>query len=215
MDEHEIIAKMESYTSWRHRIEVAPGIFTPGVRRPESKLRFLNLPEDLSGMSVLDLGAADGWFSFECERRGADRVVAVDMRPPTGFSIAAELLNSKVEYIQGSLYDLDLGAFDIVLCIDVLYHLVEPYTALKRLHAFCNKKLLLATISSDQRSPETSSTPALKFIRPQYPEDRTVHFAVSRRGLEMMLEDVGFEVERSELDKTDRIFVSAVTTSKT
>lgn len=37
----------------------------------------LNLP-DLSGKTVLDIGAWDGYFSFEAERRGAARVVALD-----------------------------------------------------------------------------------------------------------------------------------------
>ncbi len=37
----------------------------------------MNLPS-LVGKSVLDIGAWDGFFSFEAERRGAARVVALD-----------------------------------------------------------------------------------------------------------------------------------------
>ena len=36
----------------------------------------LHLPASLAGLSVLDIGAWDGFFSFEAERRGAARVVA-------------------------------------------------------------------------------------------------------------------------------------------
>ena len=43
-----------------------------------AKLKRVQLPADLSGQSVLDIGAWDGFFSFESERRGANRVLAVD-----------------------------------------------------------------------------------------------------------------------------------------
>ena len=36
------------------------------------------IPKDLHGRTVLDIGAYDGFFSFEAERRGASRVVAAD-----------------------------------------------------------------------------------------------------------------------------------------
>ena len=47
-------------------------------RRFDRRLQLLRIPDDLSGWSVLDIGAWHGFFSFECERRGADRVLAVD-----------------------------------------------------------------------------------------------------------------------------------------
>ena len=42
------------------------------------RLARLDLPASLAGASVLDIGAWDGFFSFEAERRGAARVVAAD-----------------------------------------------------------------------------------------------------------------------------------------
>jgi tRNA (mo5U34)-methyltransferase len=66
---------------WFHSIDLGDGRVTPGIKSPErlrSELVALNLPEDLSGRSVLDIGAWDGYFSFEAERRGAARVVALD-----------------------------------------------------------------------------------------------------------------------------------------
>ncbi len=65
---------------WYHSIELAPGVVTPG-RRPLSDWRHefvsMKLPP-LQGRSVLDVGAYDGFFSFEAERHGAARVVALD-----------------------------------------------------------------------------------------------------------------------------------------
>jgi len=36
------------------------------------------IPTDLSGKKVLDIGANDGFYSFLCESRGAERILAVD-----------------------------------------------------------------------------------------------------------------------------------------
>jgi len=61
---------------WHHRIDLGDGITTPGLadRLPELER---TLP-DLTGRSVLDIGAWDGYYSFLAERRGAARVVALD-----------------------------------------------------------------------------------------------------------------------------------------
>src|SRR5215217_2754623 len=63
---------------WHHRITLPGGIVTPGRDDSSKKLSRLQLPERLDGKSVLDIGAWDGFFSFECERRGAAKVVAYD-----------------------------------------------------------------------------------------------------------------------------------------
>ncbi len=49
-------------------------------RRFRRRLRLLRIPADLTGKTVLDIGAYDGFFSFEFERRGAARVLAIDTR---------------------------------------------------------------------------------------------------------------------------------------
>ena len=65
---------------WFHSIDLGDGQVTEG-RKSSDQLRLelakLDLPDDLCGRSVLDVGAWDGYFSFEMARRGA-RVVALD-----------------------------------------------------------------------------------------------------------------------------------------
>ena len=61
-------AMIAGYKSWYHRIEVRPGIITPGANDSPLNLQMLQLPADCSGMRVLDIGARDGFFSFELER---------------------------------------------------------------------------------------------------------------------------------------------------
>jgi tRNA (mo5U34)-methyltransferase len=65
---------------WWHSIDLGSGVTTPGLKSPEQladETASLALP-DLSGASVLDIGAWDGYFSFLAEERGASRVVACD-----------------------------------------------------------------------------------------------------------------------------------------
>ncbi len=65
---------------WWHSIDFGAGVSTSGYKTRErlaSEVAQMRLP-DLQGKSVLDIGAWDGFFSFEAERRGAARVVALD-----------------------------------------------------------------------------------------------------------------------------------------
>jgi tRNA (mo5U34)-methyltransferase len=120
-----------------HSIELPDGSVLPGLQPIEHlrwRLDLFGLPQDLRGKRVLDVGAWDGWFSFECERRGAE-VVAVDCIPLDTFHEAKELIGSKVEYLTLDVNELSarkLGTFDIVLFFGVLYHLRHPLLGLEK-----------------------------------------------------------------------------------
>ena len=141
--------------SWWHSIELRPGITTPGAQGGSAgKLPFYQMPLDLTGKTVLDIGCWDGFFSFECERRGASRVVAADIWENTGrgaFDLARDELGSKVEPVESSVYDLPgkLGGerFDLILFLGVLYHLRHPLLGLEMMAA-CHKPGGLAVIET-------------------------------------------------------------------
>jgi tRNA (mo5U34)-methyltransferase len=120
-----------------HSIELPDGSVLPGLQPVEHlrwRLDLFGLPQDLRGKRVLDIGAWDGWFSFECERRGAE-VVAVDCIALDTFHEAKELIGSKVEYLTLDVNELSarkLGTFDIVLFFGVLYHLRHPLLGLEK-----------------------------------------------------------------------------------
>jgi tRNA (mo5U34)-methyltransferase len=63
---------------WFHSIDLGNGIVTNCKHPTPRRLSWLGMPENLSGMTVLDVGAWDGFFSFEAEKRGARRVLATD-----------------------------------------------------------------------------------------------------------------------------------------
>ena len=144
--EVDIPAAITSVPHWRHRIRLPDGTTTPGSQDTNLQLSRIDLPQDLNEKTVLDIGCSDGFFSFECERRGAKRVLAVDdfssvfVDTPEGFFVAHKALNSKVEFRQADLLDLSpdtIGRFDIVLFLGVLYHLRHPLLGLERAADLC------------------------------------------------------------------------------
>ena len=85
---------------WYHSIDLLDGTVTDGlipIERLERRVACMPIPADLRGKRVLDIGAWDGWFSFEMERRGAE-VVAVDCVEIENFIYAHDARKSKVEY---------------------------------------------------------------------------------------------------------------------
>ena len=78
----------------------------------------------------------DGPVAFECEARGGV-VTALDIQNPnkTGFNVAKEILGSRVEYVQGSVYDateLLKDKYDYVFMLGVYYHLKHPILAFEQ-----------------------------------------------------------------------------------
>jgi len=125
---------------WWHSFELPDGRVIDGTNSLailKARVAKYPIPEDLRGARVLDIGAWDGWFGFEMERRGAD-VVAVDCWDNPRFRQIHAALKSGAEYKIMDVYDLtpaSVGRFDIVLFLGVLYHLKHPLLALERVCA--------------------------------------------------------------------------------
>lgn len=123
-----------------HKYEVEPGLFTPGQFLeidPKRCLDELGVPADLRGLRALDIGAWDGPFTFELERRGA-QVTALDIQSPdfSIFNAVREIRNSSANYVLCGIYDAlpeNLGTFDLVLFVGVYYHLKNPVLSLQRI----------------------------------------------------------------------------------
>ena len=126
------------------------------------------IPENLENKTVLDIGAADGYYSFLCESRGAKKVVAVDWTEFPGFTVTHKVLNSKVEFRKLVIDDSTFGfatiksqigtidkikeKFDVVLLFGVLYHLASPIMVMQKL--FKNTSMLLiASHIVDSKEP--------------------------------------------------------------
>jgi tRNA (mo5U34)-methyltransferase len=188
---------------WYHTIDLGHGVITKGVDNTPERLARVQLPADLSGRSVLDIGAWDGFFSFEAERRGAARVVASDYyawhglgwgtsQGKAAFQLAREALSSRVEDVDVDLMDLRpdrIGSFDVVLLLGVLYHLPNPLLALERVAAVTKDLLILETVVD----MVGISRPAAAF----YPDkelngDPTNWWGPNQAAVQGMLRSVGF-----------------------
>jgi tRNA (mo5U34)-methyltransferase len=141
---------------WWHAIDLGGGVRTKGASNPQRTLTRLALPKSLVGLTVLDIGAWDGYFSFEAERRGAKRVVATDWYcwghggpgSKESFRLARRVLHSKVEDVDIDPSDITadrLGQFDVVLFLGVLYHLRDPMSILDRVAEVTSNLLVLET----------------------------------------------------------------------
>src|ERR1700741_413281 len=82
---------------WWHSFNLPDGTEIRGVTSVEDmkhRLAQFPIPADLTGKRVLDIGAWDGWFSFEMERRGAE-VMAIDRFDNPRFREIRERLRSE------------------------------------------------------------------------------------------------------------------------
>src|SRR3989304_5706678 len=63
---------------WYHTMDLGEGLVTPGMHDYRETIPTFQFPQDMSGLAVLDVGSATGFFAFELERRGA-QVVSVEL----------------------------------------------------------------------------------------------------------------------------------------
>jgi len=161
--------RVESFPYWYHRIELPGGVVTPGWAPLSAKA--YRIPEDLHGKRVLDVGAWDGYWSFEALKRGAREVVAIDdfsdylgelkdgdRRGWETFDLCREALGYPPERCQRhqmSIYEVTrerLGRFDVVFCFGLLYHLRYPLLALDGLASVCDEEIFVESAILDDYS---------------------------------------------------------------
>jgi 2-polyprenyl-3-methyl-5-hydroxy-6-metoxy-1,4-benzoquinol methylase len=195
--------QVEAEPYWFQKIEVLPGVLSPGWSDPRAeKLPYFGLPEDLTGKRVLDIGCAEGFFSFEAERRGAREVIGIDSFPDSvrRFNIVRAARQSNATAFLMNVYDLDpkrLGTFDVVLFYGVFYHLKHPQYALERIRSICTGDLLFQTHIYEE--PAVKGTPWARFYPHGYMSgknrdswDPTVFWLFNSACCVAMLDHVGF-----------------------
>ena len=68
--------EVKKFPYWYHKITLPDGTITPGWA-PIDADKYA-LPDNLAGKRILDIGAWDGYWTFEALKRGAREVVAID-----------------------------------------------------------------------------------------------------------------------------------------
>jgi 2-polyprenyl-3-methyl-5-hydroxy-6-metoxy-1,4-benzoquinol methylase len=137
------------------RIELPYGLATGGVDR--SRTRDLIFRDDIKGKTFLDVGCSLGYFCLEALKRGAARAVGwdVDADRVRQAGMIASLLGSKAEYCQRDVEDIEREElrerFDVVICLNVLHHVIDPIATLDKLIELTREKLILEVASLGAR----------------------------------------------------------------
>jgi tRNA (mo5U34)-methyltransferase len=163
------LARRVAAARWYHTLELPNGVVTPGEYDLRPIVGRLPMPPRLDGARCIDIGSRDGFYAFEMERRGAAKVVSVDIDDPDdvhfpgeppdrelvraelaagnqAFELARDALGSRVERRHVSVYELDpdeLGNFDFAVLGTLLLHLRDPVTALASVRGVLTGRLLL------------------------------------------------------------------------
>lgn len=219
LNEEEIRRRVSELGEWFHNIDLngvqtAPGHFLGNY--PAAKwYRFRHeIPEDLRGKTVLDIGCNAGFYSIEMKRRGADLVVGIDRDEDylAQARFAAEICGAEIEFRQLSVYDiatLDMS-FDLVLFMGLFYHLRHPLLALDLIRENVVGDLFVfqsmirgeeddGVFSQDYPFTETGiflhpNFPRLHFIENCYSGDPTNWWIPNRSCVEALLRSSGFTI---------------------
>ena len=220
IDRTVIEKQVQQLGDWFHNIDLfgvptAPHHFLGDF--PNVKWRHIAgaLPQDLSGAEVLDIGCNGGFYSIEMKRRGAKRVLGIDVdeRYLNQAHFATRTLGFEVEFEKRSVYQVDgiAGQFDYVLFMGVFYHLRYPAYALDQVvkKVRPNGRLVFQSMlrGSDEvkhwaenyRFWETEqfqhpAYPAMYFVENSYANDQTNWWIPNRAAAEAVLRSSGLEI---------------------
>lgn len=120
---------------WYHHIQVGDWTSEPceGWNLPVWRLCKDFFPEKMGGFTVLDIGCAEGFYSWECAKRGAivtalendpemhQRIYTVASMMPPEVTKRIEFLDRDAEGCVG-----ELGHFSVSLLLNILHHLRDP-----------------------------------------------------------------------------------------
>jgi len=143
---------------WYHEFDFGGGLkaqsFTSDVASHRKLWQFIEQQleaVDFHDKTVLEIGAWDGYWSFFAERKGAREVLASDdltqnWSDGRGLPLAKELLKSSICIDQNlSVYRLASLSrrFDVVMCLGVYYHLLDPFYAFAQIRHCCHPGTLV------------------------------------------------------------------------
>ena len=157
----------------------------------------LGLP--LAGRSVLEVGAGVGHLSQFFLDQGC-RLVSTEARRENVDRLQ-RLHPEREAHCADVEEDLSgFGAFDVVFCYGLLYHLENPVRALRNMAAVCSDLLLIETVISDSTAPVLQlADESLAFTQAL----RGIAHRPSPRYLALVLDRIGFHHAYEAADPPD------------
>jgi tRNA (mo5U34)-methyltransferase len=191
---------VNSVQHWHHKFEIAPGVVTPGSYEPQFLLNKINFPKDLASKRVLDIGCSDGFFSLAARRAGAE-VVSIDYRPKNGhgFEVMEKLSGYTFDYRQMNVYDLsakDVGQFDHVIFMGLLYHLPDMMKAMAIVRSLSRGQMYIETHCAVDLTPDIAV--ARYYRGEELNRDFTNFWSPNVACIRGMAHDCTFDLSRDE-----------------
>ena len=123
--------------------------------------------------SAIDLGSAEGWFAHRLLEWGAARVVALDLRAENieRARLVRDHLGipaARLELVQADILDpavAELGTFDVVLALSLVYHLEDPVGALRVARRMTRRVCLLDLQLTRQDEPVSFGVGSTGIVR--------------------------------------------------
>lgn len=182
-----------------HRYQLGDGMVIEGDYDLGKYISHYDLPADLAGATVLDVGTSSGFIAVECARRGA-RVTALDLwNMPRALQLASSAFGVQVRYVKSNILDIDdaFGQFDLVVCGSMLLHVASPVDVLRKIRRACGMRAIVSTACTDDS--ETSERPICEFLGVHVEIGDYWHYwSISAPALEKMMLAAGFSaIERT------------------
>jgi tRNA (mo5U34)-methyltransferase len=105
-----------------------------------------------SKLRAIDLACHQGWFSIELAKRQFSDIIATDAREThiadTKLICQTLQFDHIIKPLLSDVHTLntdELGKFDVVLCLGLIYHLENPIGALRKAHALCKNICIIET----------------------------------------------------------------------
>jgi tRNA (mo5U34)-methyltransferase len=197
----ELVAEAERLDPWlQGPFWLGGDLVVGGAWRNDARWSGLEgeVPDDLSGKRVLDIGSNAGYDPFMFHLRGAEYVLGCEpfhvIEPAR---ILERVYQTGVDFQALGWQDVDPavhGTFDLIHCHGVLYHDLHPVALLQRLRELLNPDGLLYFGSMMLADPEMSEY--ARFVPGPYYSDATWWWVPGRLAMRWMLETCGLEVVR-------------------
>lgn len=152
--------EIERQPLWMYRWNLGRGLTTPTVHPSdalmhlhETRLKMMEpaVREALAAAGpdarVIDLACNEGWFAHRMLDWGAGSVLGIDIREVN--VRRAELIREhygidqdRLSFRRSDVFDLDpdeLGSFDVVLLLGLIYHLEDPMGAIRLARRLCRR----------------------------------------------------------------------------
>ena len=109
------------------------------------------LGSSADGLDALDLASHQGWFAYQMANSGFSRVLGIDAREShvEDSTLIRDIYQlENLDFRQGDIHEQsadEVGQFDVVLMLGLLYHLENPVGALRTCRELCKNLCLIET----------------------------------------------------------------------